>query len=155
MAPLELTPGDQMAIGSLLQRCAWASDERDRCALEDCFEPHAEVWTGEACAAPVLAVRGRAAIADWVIERHRAEFAAGHIRRHMVTPPVLVVRAGIVAARACFSVYACCNTGGLNVSAIGRYDDEVIKGEDTLWRFRRRIVRIDAKRARHNQETER
>ncbi len=137
-------PADQLAAAMLLQGYAWASDQRDREALVACFTLAGALWISEAGAQPLCAVEGASRIADWVIARHCKEFAAGHVRRHLVSFPVLLPKDDHLLSRAYFTVLLR-DEVDLRVGALGWYEDELVN-EGASWRIRRRLVHIDAKR---------
>lgn len=137
-------PLDQLAAAALLQRYAWASDARDRTTLEACFAPTAVVWMSDANAELTKVVEGSAVIADWVIARHRAEFDAGHIRRHLLAFPLLTANSDHIMAKSYFAVLVR-DQDGLRLAAMGWYEDEIVN-ERQAWRIRRRLVHIDENR---------
>jgi hypothetical protein len=143
MAADTFEPLDQLAAAMLLQQYAWASDQRDRAGLQACFTPAAAVWLAGRDSPPVLAVEGSASIAQWVIERHRSEFAAGHIRRHLVAFPVLIAGPDHLLARSYFTVLLW-RDDDLQLGAMGWFEDELVKDEAS-WQIRRRVVHIDAR----------
>lgn len=144
MEPLKLTPMDYLAAAHLLQRYAWASDQRDRAGLGDCFTTGAAVWLAAPYSQPVCVAEGRDWIVDWVIERHREEFAAGHLRRHLVAFPSVTAQADHLLARSYFTVLVR-DEDDLHVAAMGWLEDELVLEEETL-RIRLRCVHIDAKK---------
>lgn len=140
-------PSSCFAVATLLQRYAWASDQRDIEALANCFTEDASLWIATERSGIACAARGQPQICEWIVERHRAEFVAGHIRRHFVAMPVLTSASDHVLSRAYFTVLVR-DTQDLRVAAMGRYEDEIV-GHGPAWRIRKRIVHIDAKRESH------
>ncbi|MGE0347928.1 nuclear transport factor 2 family protein [Hydrogenophaga sp.] len=146
-------PIDQLAVATLLQQYAWASDARDRTILEACFTSTATVWMSDADEELKKVVEGSDDIADWVIARHRAEFDAGHVRRHMLAFPLLTANSDHIIAKSYFAVLVR-DQDGLRPAAMGWYEDELVN-EYQAWRIRRRVVHIDKNDSASapNQET--
>ena len=132
-----------MMAGDLLQRYAWASDSQDREALASCFAPDGRLLISDGGAQTRCVATGGAAIAQWVYDRHAAEFAAGHRRRHMTTMPVLSSAPGHIASRSYFSVLVG-DQAGPRVAAMGWYDDEMVC-QQGLWTFQSRTVHVEAR----------
>lgn len=139
-----LTVMDRVEIAELLNRYAWASDERNFEALAKCFVSDSTLVLETDGAATPTTVRGREAIAEWVRQRHQSEFASGHKRRHMNSGLVITCSAPGSATAMSYVCVLVAHSGDLRPTAMGWYRDDVCK-DDGVWRFKKRLVHIEAK----------
>jgi ketosteroid isomerase-like protein len=139
-----LTAMDRVEIAELLNRYAWASDERDFDALAGCFLPDGTLVLQTDDAATNTTVRGSEAIAEWVRDRHRGEFEKGHKRRHMNTGLVITPSGPDRATAMSYVFVLVAHVGDLRPTAMGWYRDDVCK-TGGVWRFKQRLVHIEAK----------
>jgi 3-phenylpropionate/cinnamic acid dioxygenase small subunit len=135
---------DRLTIEELLSRYAWASDGRDFAALRDCFSDEAALVLRQADGREET-VEGAAAIAAWVEQRHRAEFARGVRRRHLTTNFLLHACDGAQAfATSYFCVLQAGDGEALHAVAMGHYED-AFRRTAAGWRIQRRLVVLEGR----------
>jgi hypothetical protein len=120
---------DRLGIHELYGRYCLAIDSDDRDALAECFSPDA-VWESNLYGSQ----KGRAEIAT-IVDRM---VALGDGRPLHQATSVVVTRLDHAAGRGAATGRWLVQYPGEHGVIVGRYDDEVVRGDDGVWRFRRR-----------------
>lgn len=132
---------DRLDILDLLGRYAHAYDGGDRATLESLFTDDAEFHIhGNVGRVPATMV-GRDTIVAALVGKWEA--IRPEQRRHIATN-LVVLEQGATTARAASYLALVATSGGTTaVLATGRYEDDLVKGDDGRWRIHRRHATTD------------
>jgi 3-phenylpropionate/cinnamic acid dioxygenase small subunit len=132
---------DRLEILDLLARYAHAYDGGDRATLEALFTDDAEFHIhGNVGRVPATMV-GRDAIVAALVRKW--DVIRPEQRRHIATN-LCVLEQGEATARAASYLVLIATSGGTpTVLATGRYEDDLVKGDDGRWRIHRRHATTD------------
>lgn len=135
----KLAMEDRLALMDLIADYSWALDTGDEDALVACFTPDAvmseevfdepDIWEGH------QGIRG--------LMRHYASAPGFPGRQHHVTQSKYSPQAdGSVKIKSFAFVTECEGEPPYLLRFTGWYDDHAVKGDDGIWRFQRRTVRL-------------
>jgi hypothetical protein len=134
---------DERAILDTLHRYGQMIDYRLDRAWADLFTPDGEFLCVDHTGKEIIRERGREALAKWA-----RDFAGGETRlmKHCVIAPVITVDGNTAKVESYFSnlVENEDRYGAPHIRFMGRYSDEMARGEDGKWRFRQRVSTSEA-----------
>lgn len=133
---------DRLEILDLLARYAHAYDGGDRSTLEALFTADAEFHIHGNVGRVPAAMVGRDAIVGALVGKWEA--IRPEQRRHVATNLVVLEQTETTARAASYLVLVATSDGSTTVLATGRYEDDLVKGEDGCWRIDRRHATTDA-----------
>ncbi|WP_213958908.1 nuclear transport factor 2 family protein [Variovorax sp. dw_954] len=136
---------DRLAIEELIYLYARTSDSRDFGTMRTLFCADACAVVRDAVSAHEQILSGPDAIAEFVAQRHAAEFARGDRRRHLTSNFILDSCDGANAvARSYVCVLQCVAGQPMQLASMGHYEDHCHKVEGR-WRFQKRVLTIEGK----------
>jgi 3-phenylpropionate/cinnamic acid dioxygenase small subunit len=138
---MALGADDRLAIIDLLSRYGHTYDEGRVEALGELFTEDGEFEIRGRIGGMPSVLRGRAEIVRHMTARRQATLPAQ--RRHVTTNLVVDDAGSGRASAACYLLLGSTADGTLQLPVSGRYVDDLEKGEDGRWRFRRRVLTLD------------
>lgn len=136
-----LDADDRLAILDLLGRYGHTYDEGRVDALGDLFTEDGELEIRGRIGGMPAVMRGREEIVGHMRARWEATQPAQ--RRHVTTNLVIDETGAGRATAASYLLLGSTTDGALRLPVTGRYVDELEKGGDGRWRFRRRVLTLD------------
>lgn len=145
MTHAEQALSDRLAIEELVYRYAHTSDTRDFDMMRELFSQDACAVVRDIVSGHEQVLSGPDAIADFVAQRHEAEFARGDRRRHLTSNFILGAYDGMRAtARSYVCVLQSKKGEPMHLASMGHYEDHFLKNEG-FWRFQKRLLTIEGK----------
>lgn len=138
---MALDADDRLAIIDLLSRYGHTYDEGDIVALGDLFTEDGEFEIRGRIGGMPSVLRGRDEIVARMAARREATQPAQ--RRHLTANLVVDETGSGRATTACYLLLGSTTDGALRLPVTGRYVDDLEKGRDGRWRFRRRVLTLD------------
>lgn len=136
-----LDADDRLAIADLINRYGHTYDEGRVETLGELFTADGEFEIRGRIGGMPSVLPGREEIVAHMSARRAATQPAQ--RRHVTTNLVIDDAGGGRAATACYLLLGSTADGALHLPVTGRYVDDLERGDDGRWRFRRRVLTLD------------